>query len=96
MQEYDEQHDVSAPIVMKPLKIDKEILLTRLSVFIPNETVAKRFVEAAHTMNDKAVVDLLKHHKANGQCLNMKKALWELLHEAGLYLAKYSNWSAQT
>ena len=100
LQEYDEQHGVSAPIIMKPLKIDKEVLLTRLSVFIPDETVAKRFVEAAQTMNDMRVVALVKHHKKYGQCVitkkNTSKALWELLHEAGLYTAKYSNWSAQT
>ena len=94
--EYDEQHGVSTPIIMKPLKIGKEVLLTRLSVFIPDETVAKRFVEAAQTMNDIQVVALLKHYEKYGQCLNTKKALWELLHEAGLYLAKYSNWSAKT
>jgi len=96
LQEYDEQHGVSTPIIMKPLKIDKEVLLTRLSVFIPDETVAKRFVEAAQTMNDMQIVALLKHYEKYGQCLNTKKALWELLHEAGLYTAKYSNWSAQT
>ena len=96
LQEYDEQHGVSTPIIMKPLKIDREVLLTRLSVFIPDETVAKRFVEAAQTINDKQVIALVKHYETYGQCLNTKKALWELLHEAGLYLAKYSNWSAQT
>ena len=98
LQEYDEQHGVSAPIIMKPLKIDREVLLTKLSVFIPDETVAKRFVEAAPTMNDRQTIALVKQYKKYGQCVitkNTSKALWEILHEAGLYTAKYSNWSAQ-
>lgn len=99
LQEYDEQHEMSDSSTIKPLKMDKNVLLTRLSVFIPNETIAKKFVEAARTMNDVQTIGLVKHYKKYGQCVitkkNTSKALWELLHEAGLYTAKYSNWSAQ-
>ena len=81
--------------LIESIKMDKEVLLTRLAVFIPNEVIAKRFVDAARTMNDRRIIGLVKQYKKYGQCLNTKKALWELLYEAGLYTAKYSNWSAQ-
>jgi len=95
LQEYDEQHAQSEPPTTKPLKIDEEVLLTRLSVFIPDEVIAKKFVEAVKDMNDRQTIALVKHYKQYGQCVDTSKALWELLHEAGLYTAKYSNWSAQ-
>lgn len=95
LQEYDEQHAQSEPPTTKPLKIDEEVLLTRLSVFIPDEVIAKKFVEAVKDMNDRRTIALVKHYKQYGQCVDTSKALWELLHEAGLYTAKYSNWSAQ-
>ena len=96
LQEYDEQHAPSEPPTTKPLKIDKEILLTKLSVFIPDEAIARKFVDAAtNNMNDRQIIALVKHYKKYGQCVDTSKALWDLLHEAGLYTAKYSNWSAQ-
>ena len=85
--------------LIESIKMDKEVLLTRLAVFIPNEAVAMRFVEAARTMNDRRTIGLVKQYKKCDQCVitkkNTSKALWELLYEAGLYTAKYSNWSAQ-
>ena len=75
--------------------MDKEVLLTRLAVFIPNEAIAMRFVEAVKDLNDVRTIALVKHYKKYGQCVDTSKALWDLLHEAGLYTAKYSNWSAQ-
>ena len=85
--------------LIESIKMDKEVLLTRLSVFIPNEAIAMRFVEAVKDLNDVRTIALVKHYKECGQCVitkkNTSKALWELLHEAGLYTAKYSNWSAQ-
>ena len=95
LQEYDELHAQSDPSITKPDKIDEEVLLTRLSVFFPVEAIAKRFVDAARTMDNRNTIALVKHYKEYGQCVDTSKALWELLHEAGLYTAKYSNWSAQ-
>ena len=95
LQEYDEQHEMSDSSTIKPLKMDKDVLLTRLSVFIPNETLAKKFVEAARTMKNRKTIALVKHYKECDQCTDTSKALWELLHEARLYTANYSNWNAQ-
>jgi len=95
LQEYDEQQGMSTPTTIKPNLVNDEVFLTKLSIFIPNEVVAKRFVEAASTMNNKATIALVKRYQKNGFCLDTSKALYDLLHEAGLYTAGYSNWSAQ-
>ena len=75
--------------------VDDEIFLTKLSIFIPNEVVAKKFVKAASDMNDRGTIALVKHYQKNGFCVDTTKALYDLLYEAGLYTAGYSNWSAQ-
>lgn len=95
LQEYDEQHGMSTPIVTKPNLVDDEIFLTKLSIFIPNEVVAKKFVKAASDMNNRGTLALVKHYQKNGFCVDTTKALYDLLYEAGLYTAGYSNWSAQ-
>lgn len=95
LQEYDEQHGVSTPTATKPNLVNDEVFLTKLSIFIPNEVVAKRFVEAVSTMNDRGTLALVKRYQKNGFCVDTTKALYDLLFEAGLYTAGYSNWSAQ-
>lgn len=95
LQEYDEQHGMSTPTATKPNLVNDEIFLTKLSIFIPNEVVAKRFVEAVSTMNDRGTLALVKRYQERGLCLDTPKALYDLLYEAGLYTAGYSNWSAQ-
>ena len=95
LQEYDEKHGIPAPTVIKPNLVNDEIFLTKLSIFIPNEVVAKRFVEAVSTMNDRGTLALVKRYQKNGFCVDTTKALYDLLYEAGLYTAGYSNWSAQ-
>ena len=95
LQEYDEQHEISQQVATRPKLVDDEIFMTKLSIFIPNEVVAKRFVEAAYDMNNRATIALVKRYKKNGFCLDTSKALYDLLYEAGLYTAGYSNWSAQ-
>lgn len=95
LQEYDEQHEISRQAATKSNIVDDEIFLTKLSIFIPNEVVAKRFVEAASTMNNKGTIALVKHYRECGFCLDTSKALYDLLYEAGLYTAGYSNWCAQ-
>ena len=95
LQEYDEQHGMSTPTATKPNLVDDEIFLTKLSIFIPNEVVAKRFVEAASDMNNRRTLALVKHYQECGFCVDTTKALYDLLYEAGLYTAGYSHWSAQ-
>lgn len=105
LQEYDEQHataiepeknnDEQHTTATKPDEDDDEILLTKLSMFFKGEDIAKRFLDAARTMNDRQIIALVKHYKEYGNCTNTSKALWEVLHEAGVYTAGYSNWSAQ-
>lgn len=95
LQEYDKQHGMSTPTATKPNLVNDEIFLTKLSIFIPNEVVAKRFVEAVSTMNDRGTLALVKRYQKRGLCLDTSKALYDLLYEAGLYTAGYSNWSAQ-
>ena len=95
LQEYDEQHDTSTPAATAADKVEDEILLTKLSMFFKDEVVTRKFLNAARTMNNRKIIDLVKHYKKYGQCLDTSKALWEVLHEAGVYTAGYSNWSAQ-
>ncbi len=91
LQEYDEHHATAAA----PNKDDDEILLTKLSMFFKDEDIAKRFLDAARTMEDRQIIALLKHYKKYGNCTDTSKALWYVLNEAGVYTAGYSNWSAQ-
>lgn len=91
LQEYDEQHATATA----PNKDDDEILLTKLSMFFKDEEIAKRFLDAARTMEDRRIIALVKHYKKYGNCTDTSKALWNVLHEAGVYTAGYSNWSAQ-
>lgn len=91
LQEYDEQHATDTATN----KDDDEILLTKLSMFFKDEKIAKRFLKAARTMEDRQIIALLKHYKKYGNCTDTSKALWYVLNEAGVYTAGYSNWSAQ-
>ena len=91
LQEYDEQHATDTATN----KDDDEILLTKLSMFFKDEKIAKRFLDAARTMEDRQIIALLKHYKKYGNCTDTSKALWYVLNEAGVYTAGYSNWSAQ-
>lgn len=91
LQEYDEQHATAT----EPNKDDDEILLTKLSMFFKDEDIAKRFLGAARTMEDRQIIALVKHYKKYGNCTDTSKSLWNVLHEAGVYTAGYSNWSAQ-
>lgn len=91
LQEYDEQHATDTATN----KDDDEILLTKLSMFFKDEKIAKRFLKAARTMEDRQIITLVKHYKKYGNCTDTSKALWYVLNEAGVYTAGYSNWSAQ-
>ncbi len=95
LQEYDEQHDKPTPAATAADKVEDEILLTKLSMFFKDEVVTRKFLNAARTMDNRKIIGLVKHYKKYGQCLDTSKALWEVLHEAGIYTAGYSNWSAQ-
>ena len=95
LQEYDEQHDTSTPAATTGDKVEDEILLTKLSMFFKDEVVTRKFLDAARTMDNRRIIGLVKHYKKYGNCSNTSKALWEVLHEAGIYTAGYSNWSAQ-
>jgi len=91
LQEYNEQHATDTATN----KDDDEILLTKLSMFFKDDDIAKRFLDAARTMEDRQIIALLKHYKKYGNCTDTSKALWYVLNEAGVYTAGYSNWSAQ-
>lgn len=95
LQEYDEQHDTSTPAATAADKVEDEILLTKLSMFFNDDVVTRKFLNAARTMDNRKIIGLVKHYKKYGQCLDTSKALWEVLHEAEIYTAGYSNWSAQ-
>ena len=106
LQEYDEQHAVSAPtatepdkvddeITTEPDKVDDEILLTKLSSFFISEDAAKKFLDAARTMSNKEIIALVKQKIKYKACTDSSKGLWKVLHDAGLYTAGYSNWNAQ-
>ena len=63
-------------------------------MFFKGDDIAKRFLDAARTMEDRQIIALLKHYKKYGNCTDTSKALWNVLNEAGVYTAGYSNWSA--
>ena len=95
LQEYDEQHGMSDATSNEPGMVDDEILLTKLSPYFKDEVVTERFLKAARTMDNRKIIALVKHYKEYGKCSDTSKALWDVLHEAGIYTAGYSNWNAQ-
>ena len=44
-------------------------------------------------MNDTEIITLVKKYWQADLCTNRSKALWRVLHNAGLYKAGYTNWN---
>ena len=88
LQEYDELHPT-----VNGEPYDEEVLLEKLSVFFTSDDHARRFLNAVKQMSDKEIVALVNKKYEDGVCTNKKKALWQVLFDAGLYTAKYGNWN---
>lgn len=89
LQEYDEQHHADS----KADEDDDEDILLKLGLYFKDDASAQRFLKSVKDMNDTEIITLVKKYWQSGLCTDRSKALWRVLHDAGLYTAKYSNWN---
>lgn len=90
LQEYDDQQEV----VKKETDETKTFLL-KLSLYFKDEATAERFYHSINGMSDKAIMTIVKRYSNAKLCSNTSKDLWQLLHDAKLYKAGYTNWNGQ-
>lgn len=87
--------DTSVPTIVISDKNEDEVLVSKLCVYFTNEFMARRFLNAIHNMTDVEVIAILKNYINDGFCKDAPKGLWRVLHNAGRYKSKYSNWHGQ-
>lgn len=90
LQEYDEQHQTDS----EADEDDDEDILLKLYLYFKDESAAQRFLKSAKAMNDTQIITLVKKYNNAGLCTDKSKALWTLLHDAGIYKTGYTNWNA--
>ena len=90
LQEYDEQHQTDNDVD----EDDDEDILLKLYLYFKDEAAAQRFLKSAKAMNDTQIITLVKKYNNAGLCTDKSKALWTLLHDAGIYKTGYTNWNA--
>ena len=89
LEEYDELHQADSEADEDG---DEDILL-KLELYFKDEATAQRFLKSVKDMNDTEIITLVKKYSKTGLCSNSSKALWRMLHNAGLYKAGYTNWN---
>ena len=96
LQEYDEQHGISAPVPTEPDKEADDELLLNLSLYFKDDDTVRRFLESVRVMKtDTEIITLVKKHREARTCTDTSKKLWQILHDANIYKAKYRNWMDQ-
>lgn len=89
LQEYDELHQTDSEVD----EDDDEDMRLKLELYFKDEATVQRFLKSVKDMNDTEIITLVKKYWQAGLCTDKSKALWRVLHDAGLYTAKYSNWN---
>lgn len=89
LQEYDEQHQADS----EDDEDDGEDMLLKLELYFKDEATVRRFLKSVKDMNDTEIITLVKKYWQADLCTNRSKALWRVLHNAGLYKAGYTNWN---
>ena len=72
---------------------DGEDMLLKLELYFKDEATVRRFLKSVKDMNDTEIITLVKKYWQADLCTNRSKALWRVLHNAGLYKAGYTNWN---
>ena len=89
LEEYDELHQTDSEVD----EDDDEDMRLKLELYFKDEATVQRFLKSVKDMNDTEIITLVKKYWQAGLCTDKSKALWRVLHDAGLYTAKYSNWN---
>jgi hypothetical protein len=89
LEEYDELHQADSEVD----EDDDEDMLLKLELYFKDDAAAQRFLKSIKNMNDTEIITLVKKYWQADLCTNRSKALWRVLHNAGLYKAGYTNWN---
>lgn len=89
LEEYDELHQADSEVD----EDDDEDMLLKLELYFKDDAAAQRFLKSIKDMNDTEIITLVKKYWQADLCTNRSKALWRVLHNAGLYKAGYTNWN---
>ena len=85
--------DVSLPYATGINKDENYELVLKLSPYFSDDAAIRRFLEKVAGKKDKEIAILVKKFKKANLCTDTSRALWNVLHEAGLFETDYPNWN---